>query len=103
MTDQPDARSSTTKPTRPRPSINKGRTEAEVPLQAIDEMALQRDSIEFVQTFLQDSDRKRRTGTNAGGQPCLLSREEALTGTRNREESQHLHASARMQQKVDCI
>jgi hypothetical protein len=47
--------------------MKKRRTQAEVPLQAGDEMALLHNRIEFVQAFLRDSGRKRRTDTNAGG------------------------------------
>jgi hypothetical protein len=43
--------------------MKKRRTQAQVPLQAGDEMALLRDRIEFVQAFLRDS------GGNAGPTP----------------------------------
>jgi hypothetical protein len=46
--------------------MKKRRTQAQLPLQAGDEMALMRDRIEFAQAFLRDSGRKRRTDTNAG-------------------------------------
>jgi hypothetical protein len=41
--------------------MNKQRSEAEVPLQAGDDVALLHDRLKFLQSFLRDSGPKRRT------------------------------------------